>query len=414
MKNFSTTGKFSMLALALAGSLILAHPTAADAREKAREMHFSEYLARAVASWSERSSGPTVKAVPAREGAFFTHTSTSAKVRTTEDNDDDSSDAGSDDDSSSDAKVKSCLPEVTVSFASDNLTVMVSSSKKLDSVTLLFHDGRTQYVSKVKGKSGEFSGVGELVGQVITGVWVRSGCNYKYADPEMPCPGDDASSDDDSSSDDGSSDEKSTARKTSKALRRAIASGYCDEGDTNCLEEVLRDDNSSDDDSSSEDKSSDDGSSKDHDSKSDDGSSDDQSQDKKQPKCGVFYKNEAAQVVVPVVSVGDAMVDEGSVASNQLQFLVTLSEPVPAGQTVEVEFNTANGTAFSGEDFVAATGVLMFFAGDLAQNIFIETVADDVFESDETFEVVLSKPVGLNIGDGTGVGTLLNDDDIDE
>ncbi len=270
--------------------------------------------------------------------------------------DDSSTDDDSSDDVSKDRKA-GCLPNLQVTFLPDLLHVSIISDKKIKSVILLFDDGSTQAVNKPKGRRGVFAGQGEKAGMRLTGVWVRSGCNYKTQDTSVPCPAEE-------------------------------------------------------DDGSSEDARSDDGS-------SDDDSSDDGSMDKQVKKCGEFFENEMAKVEVPVISIAGDSAWEGSDFGSTLEFEVTLSEPVPAGQTVEVAFTTVDGTATTAEpgpfDYVAGAGILLFNSGDFMQIISIQTIGDDDIEDDETFEVVLSDPSdNARLGSNRATGVILNDDDKDE
>ena len=119
------------------------------------------------------------------------------------------------------------------------------------------------------------------------------------------------------------------------------------------------------------------------------------------------------------ISVGDANADEG----DPVVFNVTLS--APSAQTVAVSWTTAaNGSAsatFNGSadnhcgaplnpDYVSAAGALAFAAGETSKQVSITTCDDLVAESDETFTLNLSAPANATIADGTGVGTIKNDD----
>jgi hypothetical protein len=91
-------------------------------------------------------------------------------------------------------------------------------------------------------------------------------------------------------------------------------------------------------------------------------------------------------------------------------FTVTLSAAYD--QPVTVSFQTANGTATTGNnDYVAKSGTLTFAPGETTKNITIEVEGDSKREADETFYLDL---FGLSSNalliDGRGVGTILNDD----
>lgn len=78
---------------------------------------------------------------------------------------------------------------------------------------------------------------------------------------------------------------------------------------------------------------------------------------------------------------------------------VVLSEKVPAGQTVTVQYSVTGGTPNGGAvDFTLADGTLTFNAGDIAKEISIAVVNDDVQELFETIQLTLANPVGAALG----------------
>ena len=75
-----------------------------------------------------------------------------------------------------------------------------------------------------------------------------------------------------------------------------------------------------------------------------------------------------------------------------------------------VEYRTVAGTAEEGVDYTAATGTLTFLAGSRREVIEVATIEDELAESDEGFTVELSSPSGAVLGDGAGVGTIVDDE----
>ncbi|WP_185783799.1 beta strand repeat-containing protein, partial [Croceivirga lutea] len=112
------------------------------------------------------------------------------------------------------------------------------------------------------------------------------------------------------------------------------------------------------------------------------------------------------------VSVADFSVNENS---GTVDFVVTYT-----GITVATPFTfdyvIADGTANSGSDYaVTLTGQISFPAGtnDGDQQVVTVTLVDDaVVETDETFDITISNSSTalVTIADGTGTGTILNDD----
>ena len=63
----------------------------------------------------------------------------------------------------------------------------------------------------------------------------------------------------------------------------------------------------------------------------------------------------------PSIAIGNVSVTEGQLRHEDGSLAVTLS--AASGQTVTVNYATANGTATAGSDYVAATGTLTFAPG---------------------------------------------------
>jgi hypothetical protein len=99
----------------------------------------------------------------------------------------------------------------------------------------------------------------------------------------------------------------------------------------------------------------------------------------------------------------------GSEATTPASIAVTLS--AASGQTVTVNYATANGTATAGSDYTATSGTLTFNPGVTSQTISVPIINDTVVEGDETFTVTLSGPVNATLGaTATHTYTINNDD----
>ncbi len=116
------------------------------------------------------------------------------------------------------------------------------------------------------------------------------------------------------------------------------------------------------------------------------------------------------------LSINDVSISEGDSGTKLLTFNVTLDMAVEDGLTVD--YTTVEGTAVSSSDYITNSGSLTF---EGTQNE-VETISvvingDETIELDENFSIELSNivPVSapdgtISILDGTGVGTILNDD----
>ncbi|MEZ5540964.1 MAG: Calx-beta domain-containing protein [Pseudomonadota bacterium] len=114
---------------------------------------------------------------------------------------------------------------------------------------------------------------------------------------------------------------------------------------------------------------------------------------------------QTAAAAVPELAINDVSVTE---AAGSAVFTVTLS--APTGAVVTVDYATANGTAFSIQDYTAGSGVLTFQPGETSRAIVVPIVNDGAIENDETFSVVLANPVNATLLDGTGTATIIDDD----
>lgn len=110
----------------------------------------------------------------------------------------------------------------------------------------------------------------------------------------------------------------------------------------------------------------------------------------------------------PTLSIDDVSVNEGNSGTTTATFTVTLS--AASGQTVSVNYASADGTATAGSDYVARSGTLTFAPGTTAQGVAITVNGDTAVEPNETFSVALSGVSNASIARATGTGTIINDD----
>jgi large repetitive protein len=117
---------------------------------------------------------------------------------------------------------------------------------------------------------------------------------------------------------------------------------------------------------------------------------------------------EVRDLMAATLAISDAALVEGDQGTVNAVFTVTLSEP--ATGVVSVNYGTADGTAQARRDYEAAAGTLTFAPGETSKTITIAVKGDNNVEAHETFVINLSGAVNADIGDGQGLGTILNDD----
>ena len=109
-----------------------------------------------------------------------------------------------------------------------------------------------------------------------------------------------------------------------------------------------------------------------------------------------------------VVSVADAAVHEA--AGAVLEFAVALG-PAQADE-IRVGYATSDGTATAGSDYSAATGTLVFAAGETEKTVSVPVLDDAIDEGSETMTLTLVDRSGgrAHLADATATGTIENAD----
>ncbi|WP_193747488.1 retention module-containing protein, partial [Cellvibrio sp. OA-2007] len=116
---------------------------------------------------------------------------------------------------------------------------------------------------------------------------------------------------------------------------------------------------------------------------------------------GTITDNDA----VPSLSIDSVSVNENAGTAT---FTVTLS--AASGQVVGVNYATSNGSATQPSDYTSTSGTLSFAAGETSKTITVPITDDNLFEGNETFNVVLSGATNATIATDTGVGTIVDNE----
>ena len=106
-----------------------------------------------------------------------------------------------------------------------------------------------------------------------------------------------------------------------------------------------------------------------------------------------------------VLSIADVSVLE---SAGQASFDVRLSEPQSV--SVSVDYRTTDGTAFAGEDYLAAEETLVFAPGETSIAIDISILDDLEAEGSEYFDVQLSNSTGAEIAVSAATATIQDDE----
>ena len=123
---------------------------------------------------------------------------------------------------------------------------------------------------------------------------------------------------------------------------------------------------------------------------------------------GLIIDNDAPQAALPELSITGVSRSEGDSGQSVVEFAVTLS--APSTVPVTVEFETSDGTATAGSDFLPTTGTLTFSPGETTLTIPVPTLGDTNDEQDEFFTVTLSSPVNATIHSAHAQGLIVDND----
>ncbi len=129
------------------------------------------------------------------------------------------------------------------------------------------------------------------------------------------------------------------------------------------------------------------------------------------PSQGAVLDRAVATVTIedddlPRLQVGDASASEGDV---ELTFVVTLDTPHPS-QTVRVLYETGDGTALAGLDYMPRHNTLYFRDGAVRHEVSVPIIDDEDPEEEETFLLRLSAPEHAWLSDAVATGTIRDDD----
>lgn len=106
---------------------------------------------------------------------------------------------------------------------------------------------------------------------------------------------------------------------------------------------------------------------------------------------------------------------EGVTGTSYAYFLVEFTG-IRSSETalVSIDYTTRDGSANATEDYMTSSGTLIIYPDETYAVIPVEIIGDNIQESDETFYLDISNPVGGSFGEGvvtlTAMRTIINDD----
>jgi hypothetical protein len=124
--------------------------------------------------------------------------------------------------------------------------------------------------------------------------------------------------------------------------------------------------------------------------------------------CLLLASAQISLAQTPTININDITVAERDANLFGYEFTVSLS--AASTQAVGVRVSTQAGSATDNVDFGAGSVVLSIPAGQTSQTVTVFIIGDTIPEGTEQFFLNLSQPVNGTIGDGQGVGTIVDDD----
>jgi chitinase len=109
-----------------------------------------------------------------------------------------------------------------------------------------------------------------------------------------------------------------------------------------------------------------------------------------------------------MLSIDDATVLEGNAGTQNAVVTVRLTEP--HGNSVTVNYRTADGSALAGTDYSAVSGKLTFARNEMSKSVLVPIRGNRTVDPDRDFSVQLSNPKGAKIARGQGTVTILDDE----
>ncbi len=124
---------------------------------------------------------------------------------------------------------------------------------------------------------------------------------------------------------------------------------------------------------------------------------------------GTIIDDDLGGPPAPSVRIGNLAFPEGNSGTSNVTFTATLSGA--STSVSRVRWQTQDGTATAGSDYIASSGELVFQPGDLTKTFTVGIIGDTNFEPDETFNILIVSTDNTSTPPGpAAVATIVNDD----
>src|SRR5262245_30513516 len=113
-------------------------------------------------------------------------------------------------------------------------------------------------------------------------------------------------------------------------------------------------------------------------------------------------------VPAAMLTIGDVAIVEGNNGTQCA--LVTVNVTEPHGNSITVNYNTADGTANAGSDYDTVSGKLTFRLNEMSKSLLVPIRGDRLVERGEYLSVLLSNSKGAKIADSAGLVSIDDDE----
>jgi DNA/RNA endonuclease G (NUC1)/PKD repeat protein len=126
-----------------------------------------------------------------------------------------------------------------------------------------------------------------------------------------------------------------------------------------------------------------------------------------------IIKNQALTTILdndapPLITISDRTITEGDNGTAIVTYTINLS--ATSGKAITVDYNTQDGTATAGKDYIATNGKITFAPGETSKTITVQVLGDTIDEFDETFFLNLTNPENATTTKNQAVTTILDND----
>jgi uncharacterized repeat protein (TIGR01451 family) len=122
---------------------------------------------------------------------------------------------------------------------------------------------------------------------------------------------------------------------------------------------------------------------------------------------GTIVDDDQGGPPIPVVTIASISVLEGNSGTTNAVFTAQLSFASVA--VSRLRWQTQDGTATAGSDYIASSGEVVFQPGEVSKTFTVPIIGDTLFEPDETFNIVITGTDNATVGQ-SATCRIVNDD----